>query len=182
MIYIRVQILKQICNTTSNVCTSARYTHCATNYIMDNTEAQEKRRNTLQRQGPMASFFTAPEPIQKLFSKVPLVNYPANELPHRSRRCLSDNVLYIFTTESGARMDAPSFNPGCLKWQVRRQLIHIDDVAHRVIHTSRHISNFSMSPSSPSLPQTMRHLLALYHSCFRRPLPTQYHHQSWNLG
>jgi len=170
--------LKQI----PNGCTSAPCTHCAATDIMSDTEAQEKRRTTSQRPAAKSAFFTAPEPIQKLFNKVPLVTYPANELPHRSRRHTSDNVLYIFTTEAGARMDSPSFNPGCLKWQVRRHHVHIGDEAHEVLRVFRHISNFLTFPSSPDHPQTMPHLLAHSHSCSRFPPSTQYHLQSWNLG
>jgi hypothetical protein len=149
---------------------------------MDNTDAQEKRRTASQRSASKTSFFTAPEPIQRLFRKVPLITYPADELPHRSRRHQSDNVLYIFTTESGVRMDTPSFNPGCLKWQVREHHVHIGDEAHKVLRISRHISSFSTFHSSPNHPRIMPHLLAHYRSCSPRPPSTRYHRQNWNLG
>ena len=149
---------------------------------MDGTDAQEIRGTKTHRPASRTSFFTAPEPIQKLFRRVPLVTYPANELPHRSRRHTSDNVLYIFTTDAGARMDAPSYNPGCLKWQVRQEHIHIGEEAHRVLRIFRHISSFLTSPLSRNHPRITPRLLAPYHSCSLRHLSTQYPRQSWNPG
>jgi metaxin len=65
-----------------------------------------------------SSFFTVPAPIKNLFDKFPLTTYPANEIPERCRR---DNVnqLFVFADAPGARKGRPSFNPQCLKWQVR---------------------------------------------------------------
>lgn len=63
-----------------------------------------------------------PSPIAALFKRVPLAVYPANDLPLRSPSSELDRtlpILYIFTTEDGARTCRPSFNPSCLKWQVR---------------------------------------------------------------
>jgi len=150
---------------------------------MDGTDAHEIRGTKTHRPASnKTSFFTAPKPIQKLFSKVPIVTYPANELPHRSRRHTSNNVLYIFTTDAGARMDAPSYNPGCLKWQVRQEHIHIGEEAHSVLRIFRHISSFLTSPLSRNHPRIMPRLLAPYHSCSLRHLSTQYPRQSWNPG
>lgn len=66
-----------------------------------------------------SSLFAVPAPIRELFARFPLITYAANELPYRARRDGSKHALHIFTTPLGARMDAPSYNPGCLKWQVR---------------------------------------------------------------
>ena len=82
-----------------------------------------------------------PRPLKKLFDRFPLVSYPPNELPMRApldRRRLyksrsrqyevygreslieeDRHKLYVFTSEKGAEQGWPSFNPGCLKWQVR---------------------------------------------------------------
>jgi metaxin len=64
-----------------------------------------------------------PAPIKQLFDRFPLLSYPANELPLRAPRHRSEHVLYVFATEGGARRGEPSFNPSCLKWQVRDTII-----------------------------------------------------------
>jgi len=64
-------------------------------------------------------WFTTPQPIKRLFDKFPLQTYAANELPQRTAAHRDQHTLYIFTTEEGAKDGALSFNPGCLKWQVR---------------------------------------------------------------
>ena len=65
-------------------------------------------------------WFTTPKPIKRLFDRFPLVTYSSNELPRRTAERRNQHALYIFTTEEGAKRDALSFNPGCLKWQVRQ--------------------------------------------------------------
>ena len=64
-------------------------------------------------------WFATPQPIKLLFDRFPLITYPPNELPLRTARHREKHALYIFTTDEGAKRGAPSFNPGCLKWQVR---------------------------------------------------------------
>lgn len=63
-------------------------------------------------------WFTTPQLIRRLFDEFPLRTYPVNELPRRSPQNRDRHALWIFTTCRGARVGAPSFNPGCLKWQV----------------------------------------------------------------
>jgi metaxin len=60
-----------------------------------------------------------PRPLQQLFDHFPLRTYDANRLPERSQHLTSADLptLYVFSTDSDARMGLPSFNPGCLKWQ-----------------------------------------------------------------
>ena len=36
----------------------------------------------------------------------------------RAPKDKSQNVLHVFTTEEEAKSGKPSYNPGCLKWQV----------------------------------------------------------------
>lgn len=60
--------------------------------------------------------FSVPEPVKRVFDKFPLRSYPANDLPRRSLRSRHEHTLYVFTDSQ--RLNAPSFNPGCLKWQV----------------------------------------------------------------
>lgn len=66
-----------------------------------------------------SSFFTVPAPIKRLFDKFPLTTYPANEIPQRLQFHDKVNQLFVFTDAQGARDGRPSFNPQCLKWQVR---------------------------------------------------------------
>ena len=82
---------------------------------------------------------TVPPPVRRLFDRFPLVVHPANELPARSPgsswHATSAGggtlvaearlpTLHVFTTEQDAQelggAGRPSFNPSCLKWQVRR--------------------------------------------------------------
>lgn len=65
------------------------------------------------------SFFTVPAPIKRLFDRFPLTTYPPNDLPQRSPSRRHDNQLYVFSDAKSARNGRPSFNPQCLKWQVR---------------------------------------------------------------
>lgn len=61
-----------------------------------------------------------PRPLQQLFDHFPLQTYEPNHLPERSQHLTSSNLptLYVFSTDSDARLGLPSFNPACLKWQV----------------------------------------------------------------
>lgn len=67
--------------------------------------------------------FAIPAPLRRLFTRFPLYTTPENPLP---ARCASATpgadgapILYLFTDEEGAASGAPSYNPPCLKWQVR---------------------------------------------------------------
>ncbi len=64
-------------------------------------------------------FFSIPSPIRILFDKVPIIVYPPNDLPQRAQRSARIASLYVFSTEKDAAAGRPSFNPSCLKWQVR---------------------------------------------------------------
>jgi metaxin len=72
-------------------------------------------------------FFSVPAPVKRLFEAVPLLVYESNELPERALKVKGGgkgtrggNVpsLYVFAKEEDARSGRPSFNPGCLRWQV----------------------------------------------------------------
>lgn len=67
-------------------------------------------------------WFTTPQIIKRLFDKFPQVTYPSNQLPQRTSRQRDRHALYVFTSLEGADNSAASFNPGCLKWQVRATL------------------------------------------------------------
>lgn len=65
------------------------------------------------------SIFDLPAPLKRIFDKFPLHEYPANALPARAPRARSKHKLHVFIGEDAARRGRPSYNPGCLKWQVR---------------------------------------------------------------
>lgn len=69
-------------------------------------------------QQQQSSIFRIPAPLKRVFDKFPLVQYDENELPLRATKDKSQHVLHVFTTDKDAREGKPSFNPGCLKWQV----------------------------------------------------------------
>lgn len=74
--------------------------------------------NPSRVEGVQKQWFATPSSIKRLFDKFPLRTYPPNELPQRDTRDATQHLLYIFTTAEGARLGSPSYNPGCLKWQV----------------------------------------------------------------
>lgn len=67
-------------------------------------------------------WLTTPASIKHLFNRFPLRTYTANELPLRNPPDRKKHNLYIFTDENSAKLELPSFNPGCLKWQVSKQI------------------------------------------------------------
>lgn len=69
---------------------------------------------------PGRNLFALPAPLKRIFDQFPLVTYDANELPERAPKARDEHVLHIFTTQEDAVRGRPSFNPGCLKWQVRQ--------------------------------------------------------------
>ena len=69
-------------------------------------------------QQQQSSIFRIPTSLKRVFDKFPLVQYDENELPLRAPKDKSQHVLHVFTTDKDAREGKPSFNPGCLKWQV----------------------------------------------------------------
>jgi len=63
-------------------------------------------------------FFHIPAPLKRVFDQYPRVTYEENERPLRAPRETREHVLHVFTTAQDAKNGRPSFNPGCLKWQV----------------------------------------------------------------
>ena len=66
-----------------------------------------------------SGWFKVPTILARLFKRFPLLTYPPNELPARSPRLRDLPALYVFISEEDALRGLPSFNPSCLKWQVR---------------------------------------------------------------
>jgi hypothetical protein len=69
------------------------------------------------------SIFDVPAPLRELFARFPLQTYNANELPLSAPTRRSEYSLHVFSTAEDAKNGRPSYNPSCLKWQVR--LVHI---------------------------------------------------------
>lgn len=99
-----------------------------------------------------------PGPLQRLFDHFPLATYPANELPARSPRPSSLPTLYIFASEEDAARGNPSFNPSCLKWQVRLpsflpvSILAINHTRQTLLRLSRlpHLTSPSTNHASPT--------------------------------
>ena len=85
-----------------------------------NEETPRPNHTDSSRSNNQRPWSTTPEPIKRLFNRFPLRTYPANELPQRKSPDRTQHNLYIFTTDDAAKLGLPSFNPGCLKWQVGR--------------------------------------------------------------
>ena len=137
-----------------------------------NTASKGKSQPRLKTKSNAASwpFFTTPQPIKRLFDKFPLCTYPHNELPERTAQHRDQNVLYIFTNDDGAHRGLPSFNPGCLKWQVK---ISPNLVLRQAANDSwaRRIFDLETSPSLQNHPIIMPRQMELFHSFCRLPQP-----------
>jgi len=82
--------------------------------------------SSFQRQASrVRNLFSIPAPVKRLFDKVPVLVYPPNELPRRTPRSTKLASLYVFIGDEDAAAGRPSFNPGCLKWQVSGQNISL---------------------------------------------------------
>ncbi|KAK3309107.1 uncharacterized protein B0T15DRAFT_509496 [Chaetomium strumarium] len=97
-----------------------------------------------------------PRPLQRLFDRFPLRTYEPNDLPQRSQQLTSSDVatLYVFSTDEDARIGAPSFNPGCLKWQT---LLRLTNLQFRILPSTNHASPtgslpFLLPPRTSSSP------------------------------
>lgn len=98
-----------------------------------------------------------PRPLQQLFDHFPLRAYEANHLPERSQQLTSSDLptLYVFSTDSDARLGLPSFNPGCLKWQASLEPL----APLSLLRTLTHNPPLSdpPPPSQPRLPHPALH-------------------------
>ena len=127
----------------------------------DDTDSSAKARKSSVPKGSsrhgQQTWFKTPPSIKRLFDRFPVCTYPVNELPERTAPARAQHALYIFTTVEGARHGAPSFNPGCLKWQVRS-------------HTCNWIQSENKeqwTDNSKGIPQILRP--PLHHYPFKQP-------------
>lgn len=155
-----------------------------------NTASQGKSQPRPRKEPKAVSWpcFTTPQPIKRLFDKFPLYTYPHNELPERTAQHRDQNALYVFTTDDGTRRGLPSYNPGCLKWQVGiSPSLVLGQVANDF--WARHILDLEISPLSQYHRITMHRQMELFHSFCRLPqalrrltsLPL-YHQVGYNGG
>ena len=70
-------------------------------------------------QGYHLSWLKLPAPVKRIFDKFPLVTYERNELPQARTGPIHKHTLYVFTSVEDVKRGNPSYNPTCLKWQVR---------------------------------------------------------------
>ncbi|KAF2681640.1 hypothetical protein K458DRAFT_76896 [Lentithecium fluviatile CBS 122367] len=83
------------------------------------------------------SLFSVPTPIKQLFDRFPVLTYAANDLPQRAPRKRNAHTLYVFATEKGVVDGAPSYNPGCLKWQA---YLKFSGIAFQLVSSNNHAS------------------------------------------
>ncbi|KAL8673965.1 MAG: hypothetical protein Q9168_001608 [Polycauliona sp. 1 TL-2023] len=88
----------------------------------DGTKPKKSNVPTKTEESP---WLTAPRFIRRIFDQFPLFTHPLNELPDRRPIERNKNTLYVFARPDAARRGAPSFNPGCLKWQTYLKLIGV---------------------------------------------------------
>ncbi|KAG6038226.1 hypothetical protein E4U41_004419 [Claviceps citrina] len=109
---------------------------------------------------PPSSFFTAPQPIRKLFKLFPLRVYDTEPLPARApERVRGRAKLHVFSTDEDARRGRPSYNPGCLKWQTYLRIANLEvDLVPSTNHASPSGALPYLLPASsdsrPDLPLT----------------------------
>ena len=104
-----------------------------------------------------------PAPVKAIFDQFPLITYESNALPYTRAGSSRVPTLYVFTTEADARAGAPSYNPTCLKWQVRVP----PEILLHLVERCRHISDFAASNLRPIRRAIMLRLQAPCHSCYR---------------
>jgi hypothetical protein len=84
----------------------------------DNPPSSTNLSSFKQQASRVRNLFSIPAPVKRLFDRVPVLTYPPNELPQRTPRPTKLPSLYVFIRDEDAAAGRPSFNPGCLKWQV----------------------------------------------------------------
>lgn len=90
-----------------------------------------------QSQRRSREWLAVPGPLRRLFDAFPLLIYPPNEAPLRSRPRKDLPSLYVFSTEHDAGLGRPSFNPGCLKWQT---YLRFNKVRLHIVPSNNHAS------------------------------------------
>ena len=71
-----------------------------------------------ESQPSRAPWLRTPDLVKRVFDRFPLRTYEACELPQGRTSSRDEHALFVFTTQADAKAGRPSYNPGCLKWQV----------------------------------------------------------------
>lgn len=82
------------------------------------TLAAAKPADHAESQPSRTPWLKTPEIVKRVFDRFPLRTYEACELPQGRTSSRDEHALFVFTTEADAKAGRPSYNPGCLKWQV----------------------------------------------------------------
>lgn len=134
---------------------------------------------------PPRKWIQIPRPLQKLFDTFPLLAYDVNALPARAQSATSGDLptLYVFSSEEDALLGAPSFNPSCLKWQVRSSKVSLGwssgDKSNRAPTSNRPSLSLPASSSKSYPRQIMPHPPAHSRLFFQKDrLLLMPHHQS----
>lgn len=136
----------------------------------NDTVARPHTRNAPATPSSSRSIFSLPAPLRRIFDQFPLKQYAANELPVRAPRTKTEHVLHVFITDEEAEALRPSYNPGCLKWQVGgAQTAECPRRMQAKWAVYRHIFDSQVFHSLSYRPTTM-HLL-LGHSLSSNPRP-----------
>ncbi|EPS45244.1 hypothetical protein H072_769 [Dactylellina haptotyla CBS 200.50] len=116
--------------------------------------------------------FRPPRFIRVLFDRFPIYIYPTDPVPMTAREfqttlskqpkddIYGTNTLYVFSLPGDAQNCAPSFNPGCLKWQT---YLKIRGVGFCIESSSNHASPtgslpFLIAEAAPIAGSSERHL------------------------
>lgn len=101
---------------------------------MSNDDAGASR--STETRNTKRSLFSVPKPLKQLFDTFPLTTYAENSFPINAVSPGDKHTLYIFTTQDDSKNAAPSFNPSCLRWQVRSLHVELRAGADRVTDVS----------------------------------------------
>jgi metaxin len=126
----------------------------------DNPPSSTSSSSFKQQASRVRNLFSIPAPVKWLFDRVPVLSYPPNELPQRTPRPTKLPSLYVFIRDEDAAASRPSFNPGCLKWQVGdaeislsggpanvpQAFLKIAGIQHRLLSSSNHASPTGVLP------------------------------------
>lgn len=74
----------------------------------------------------LRGLLAVPAPIKRIFDSVPLTTYAANASPVGALHARDSNVLLVLATPEDAASGTPSYDPSCLKWQVRPRTCSTD--------------------------------------------------------
>lgn len=108
-----------------------------------------KQTSFQQKTAKVKDLFSIPAPVKALFDTVPVLTYPPNNLPQRAPKPARIPSLYVFIDEKDAAAGRPSYNPSCLKWQVRKAKINTSMERFLILFVGIPEHSRHKPPSSP---------------------------------